>query len=120
MEDINVHVDSYDEISHALTVYFSATVDGKEYTTVPLSYDVVNFNSPHKDEIIKELAKHGKAHIDIAIAKENHARDTIKIGNLNQLANTVHKINLQELFPRQSPSMPDWVPPVDPSQEVDL
>jgi len=119
--DINLHVDSYDDVNHALAVHFSATVDGVDYFTPSLSYDVVSFNSPHRDEILKELAKHGEAHINIAIAKYKHSLDSEKVNNISSLANTVHTFNIQDLFPRQSsPALPDWVPPVDPNQEVGI
>lgn len=106
MDSVQVHIDSYDEISHSLTVHFTGTLNGVEYSTAKYAFSSLAYNPDlvasvmtqfNIDDIIKQLAKIGKVYLEQEVNKQQISNNTSWMNNLKSLSNTSYTVSGSDL-----------------------
>ena len=106
MDSVQVHIDSYDENSHSLTVHFTGMLNGVEYSTSQYAFSSLAYNPDlvasvltqfNIDEIIKQLAKIGKVYLEQEVNRQQISNNTSWIDNLKSLSNTSYTVSGSDL-----------------------
>ena len=106
MDSVQVHIDSYDENSHSLTVHFTGTLNGVEYSTSQYAFSALAYNPNlvasvltqfNVDDIMKQLAKIGKTYLEQEVNRQQINNNSNWLENLKSLSNTSYTVSGSDL-----------------------